>query len=73
MKLVSNPWFAAVLFDFVRRFFAFILSRVARYTPSSSSENHSNKYQKSLAANFCELLTKHDEKYLLDSELLSQI
>ncbi|WP_290139303.1 hypothetical protein, partial [Paramuribaculum intestinale] len=37
-------------------FFAFILSCVARYTPSSSSKNHSNKSQKSLAANFCELL-----------------
>ncbi len=58
MKLVSNPWFAAALFDFCPAFFAFILSCVARYTPSSSSKNHSNKSQKSLAANFCELLIK---------------
>ena len=55
MKLASNPWFAAVLCDFVRRFLL-SSSVVYRYTPSSSSENHSNKSQKSLAANFCELL-----------------
>ena len=36
--------------------FAFILSRVARYTHSYSIKNRSNNPQKSLAANFCELL-----------------
>ena len=38
--------------------FAFILSRVARYTPSYSIKNRSNNPQKSLAANFYELLIK---------------
>ena len=42
-------------FDFVWRFFAFILSCVARYAPSSSSKNHSRQISKPLAANFCEL------------------
>ena len=36
--------------------FAFILSRVARYTHSYSINNRSNNPQKSLAANFYELL-----------------
>ena len=36
--------------------FAFILSRVARYTHSYSIKNRSINPQKSLAVNFCELL-----------------